>query len=86
MLLRAALLDQEVAHRRRWFTLLQRFANVVNRWAPSTAFFIPDRIQPVIGVKRVGYLRYMLDATGVTIEAVEPATMVNHDLGDFVEM
>ena len=33
-------------------------------WGPSTAFVIPDRIQPVYGLKEVGYVEHTLEADG----------------------
>jgi hypothetical protein len=37
-------------HRRR------RVDDVEHCWAPSTAYVLPDRLQPRIGTKRVGYV------------------------------
>jgi Icc protein len=33
-------------------------------WAPSTAFVVPERIQPVYGLKKVGYVEHALEADG----------------------
>ncbi len=33
-------------------------------WAPSTAFVLPERIQPVYGLKKVGYVEHALEADG----------------------
>ncbi len=41
-------------HQRRDVT----FGHVRHVWAPSTGFTIPDRIQPVIGVKQTGLIEY----------------------------
>ena len=52
-------------------------------WAPSTAYVLPDRRQPVIGHKRVGYVEYTFDPAGVEITVVEAPALANHDLDDF---
>ena len=41
-------------HQRRDFT----FHHARHVWAPSTGFIIPERMQPVIGVKEVGLVEY----------------------------
>ena len=33
-------------------------------WGPSTAFVVPERIQPVYGLKRVGYVEHALQPDG----------------------
>jgi Icc protein len=33
-------------------------------WGPSTAFVLPERIQPVYGLKEVGYVEHTLEADG----------------------
>jgi Icc protein len=33
-------------------------------WGPSTAFVVPDRIQPIYGVKKVGYVEHTLKPDG----------------------
>ena len=33
-------------------------------WAPSTAFVLPDRIQPLYGMKEVGYVEHALEPDG----------------------
>jgi Icc protein len=33
-------------------------------WAPSTAFVLPERIQPLYGLKKVGYVEHALEADG----------------------
>ncbi|HUN50929.1 MAG TPA: metallophosphoesterase [Candidatus Sulfotelmatobacter sp.] len=52
-------------------------------WAPSTAFVLPDRMQPVIGTKRVGYVAYSFGAEDVAIDVVETPKLVNNSLDDF---
>lgn len=47
-------------------------------WAPSTGFFLPDDIQPVYGLKQVGYASHSLHADGthhsemVAVPGLEP--------------
>ena len=41
-------------HQRRDFT----YGHIRHVWAPSTGFIIPERMQPVIGVKEVGLVEY----------------------------
>jgi len=41
-------------HQRRDFT----FGHTRHVWAPSTGFIIPERMQPIIGVKEVGLVEY----------------------------
>ncbi|HYM31780.1 MAG TPA: metallophosphoesterase [Candidatus Cybelea sp.] len=55
-------------------------------WAPSTAFVLPDRLQPCIGTKRVGYVAYTFAEDEVAIEIVEAPELTNHDLDDFPEV
>lgn len=55
-------------------------------WAPSTAFVLPDRTQPLLGTKRVGYTAYSFGADAVEIEAVEAPELTNHSTDDFPPM
>jgi 3',5'-cyclic-AMP phosphodiesterase len=64
-------------HRRR------RIGDVDHCWAPSTAFILPDRRQPRLGTKHVGYVEYAFDGDRVDIRVVEPPELTNHDLDDF---
>jgi 3',5'-cyclic AMP phosphodiesterase CpdA len=52
-------------------------------WAPSTAYVLPDRRQPRIGVKRVGYVDYRFHEAGVDATVVEAPELTNHDLDEF---
>jgi 3',5'-cyclic AMP phosphodiesterase CpdA len=52
-------------------------------WAPSTAFVLPDRRQPPIGTKRVGYVDYVFTEDRVDVSVVERPELTNHDLDDF---
>jgi 3',5'-cyclic AMP phosphodiesterase CpdA len=63
-----------------------RVDGVSYSWAPSTAFVLPDRRQPRIGVKRVGYVAYTFDAGTVAIETVEPPELTNHDTDQFPDL
>lgn len=54
-------------------------------WAPSTAYVLADRRQPVIGTKRVGYIEYVFDDGHVAGTIVEPPGLVTLDLDDFPE-
>jgi 3',5'-cyclic AMP phosphodiesterase CpdA len=55
-------------------------------WAPSTAFVLPDRRQPRIGIKRVGYVAYTFDAGDVDVEIVEAPELVNYDRDQFPDL
>jgi 3',5'-cyclic AMP phosphodiesterase CpdA len=51
-------------------------------WAPSTAFILPDAMQPRIGTKEVGLVEYDFDGTGVAVRFVTPAGARHLDLVD----
>jgi 3',5'-cyclic-AMP phosphodiesterase len=54
-------------------------------WAPSTAFVLPERRQPSVGVKRVGYVDYVFrPARRVDVTVVEAPQLTNHNLEEFV--
>lgn len=55
-------------------------------WAPSTAFVLPDRRQPHIGVKRVGYVAYTFREDDVEVEIVEAPELVNYDRDQFPDL
>jgi 3',5'-cyclic AMP phosphodiesterase CpdA len=59
-------------------------AGVDHCWCPSTAFVLPDRKQPWIGTKHVGYVAYTLHADRAEVEVVEAPELVNHDLDAFL--
>jgi 3',5'-cyclic-AMP phosphodiesterase len=61
----------------------RRVDHVAHCWAPSTAYVLPDRLQPRIGTKRVGYVEYTLRADGIDITIAEPPELAQHDLDDF---
>jgi len=60
-----------------------RLDRVAYCWGPSTAFTVPDRIQPHIGKKHVGYIAYTFDGEAVAVDVVEAPALVNHSLDDF---
>jgi Icc protein len=43
---------------------LTQLGSVRHVWGPSTAFVIPDRIQPIYGLKEVGYVEHTLRPDG----------------------
>ena len=61
----------------------RRVAEVDHCWAPSTAYVLPDRKQPLLGTKRVGYVAYTFRPTGIDIEIMEAPELTNHNLDDF---
>lgn len=67
-------------HRRR------RIDGVDHAWAPSTAFILPDRRQPLLGVKRVGYVAYTFGPGTVDIETVEPPELITYDRDQFSDL
>jgi 3',5'-cyclic-AMP phosphodiesterase len=60
-----------------------RLDGVEHCWAPSTAYIIPDRIQPTLGSKRVGYVEHTFHAAHVETTIVEAPELTNHNLNDF---
>jgi hypothetical protein len=46
---------------------------VTHVWAPSTAFIMPDELQPRIGTKEVGLVEYDFEGTEVAVRFVTPA-------------
>jgi hypothetical protein len=63
---------------------LHRVNGIDHCWCPSTAFILPDRRQPWIGTKHVGFVAYTLHADRAEIEIVETPELVNHDIDAFV--
>lgn len=56
---------------------------VAHVWAPSTAFVLPESMQPTYGRKTVGYIEHRFEADGsVVTRLVEPAAMDCIDLSD----
>jgi 3',5'-cyclic AMP phosphodiesterase CpdA len=61
-----------------------RWGKLAQIWAPATSFTIaiPDQKSPN-GVRRVGYLRHMLDGKSHQHELVEPCQFINTDCGNW---
>ena len=56
-------------------------------WGPSTAFIVPDRIQPIFGAKKVGYVEHTLRPDGTHdshLAEVPGASTLN--IGDFPQV
>jgi len=62
---------------------VRRVADVAHSWAPSTAYLLPQRKQPRLGTKRVGYVAYTFRPIDLDIDVVEAPELTNHDLDDF---
>lgn len=60
-----------------------RLDDVDHCWGPSTAYVLPDRKQPRMGQKRVGYVEYTFQPGRVDVSIVEPPELTNHDLDEF---
>jgi alkaline phosphatase D len=62
------------------------WGNLQQVWAPSTAFVIDTSglLYPRYGVRRVGYLRHLLDGDRHTHEFVEPDDFIGIDLGNWM--
>jgi len=55
-------------------------------WAPSTGYVIPDRIQPLYGLKQVGYVEHRLEPDGRhDSRLVQVPGMPTLNIGDFPE-
>ena len=55
-------------------------------WAPSTAYVIPDRLQPLYGLKQVGYVEHRLEPDGRhESRLVQVPGMSTLNIGDFPE-
>ncbi len=51
-------------------------------WAPSTAFVLPDAMQPRIGTKEVGLVEYEFNGTEVAVRFVTPSGAQHLDIVD----
>jgi 3',5'-cyclic AMP phosphodiesterase CpdA len=62
------------------------WGNLQQIWAPSTAFVIDGSglLYPRYGVRRVGYVRHLLDADRHSHEFVEPDGFIGIDLGNWM--
>jgi 3',5'-cyclic AMP phosphodiesterase CpdA len=63
-------------HQRRDFTC----RNTRHVWAPSTGFLLPERIQPVIGVKEVGLVEYRFQPDAFEVRHVKVPGLTELDL------
>ncbi len=55
-------------------------------WAPSTGYVIPDRLQPIYGLKQVGYVEHRLEPDGRhESRLVQLPGMPTLNIGDFPE-
>lgn len=61
-------------------------AGVTHAWAPSTAFIIPDRLQPRLGEKRCGVLHIELTPGGAQVRSLTPEGMASPDLFDHADV
>jgi hypothetical protein len=67
-------------HQRRDFT----FQHVRHVWAPSTGFIIPDRIQPVIGIKEVGLVEYRFRPDSFEVLHLRAPGQIDVDLDELI--
>jgi 3',5'-cyclic AMP phosphodiesterase CpdA len=70
------------AHQSRWHMC----GGVEHRWAPSTAFCLPDGMQERIGEKEVGLLMLMLDGTDHRFVVARPAGLRRNNILDHPEL
>ena len=68
-------------HQRRDFT----FGHTRHVWAPSAGFIIPDRIQPVIGVKEVGLVEYRFQPDGFEVRHVRAPGQIDVGLDELLK-
>jgi hypothetical protein len=59
---------------------------VEHRWAPSTAFCLPDGMQERIGEKEVGLLMLMLDGTDHRFAMARPEGLRRNNILDHAEL
>jgi hypothetical protein len=56
-------------------------------WGPSTAFVLPERIQPIYGAKKVGYVEHTLRPDGThESHLVEVPGAETLNIGDFPQV
>ena len=65
-------------HQRRDFT----FSRTRHVWAPSTGFLLPERIQPVIGVKEVGLVEYRFQPDAFEVRHVRAPGQIDVDMDE----
>ncbi len=67
-------------HQRRDFT----YRNTRHVWAPSTGFILPERIQPVIGIKEVGLVEYRFQPDALEVRYVKAPGQTDVDLDSLI--
>jgi hypothetical protein len=59
---------------------------VEHRWAPSTAFYLPDGMQEWIGEKDVGILTLALSRNTHQFAATRPEGLIRHNILDHPQL
>jgi 3',5'-cyclic AMP phosphodiesterase CpdA len=67
-------------HQRRDFT----YRHTRHVWAPSTGFILPERIQPVIGIKEVGLVEYRFQPDALEVQHVKAPGQTDVDLDSLI--
>ncbi|ANW02642.1 metallophosphoesterase family protein [Bradyrhizobium icense] len=67
-------------HQRRDFT----YRHTRHVWAPSTGFILPERIQPVIGIKEVGLVEYHFQPDALEVRHVKAPEQTDVDLDSLI--
>ncbi|MFG3592548.1 metallophosphoesterase family protein [Bradyrhizobium sp. RDI18] len=67
-------------HQRRDFT----YRHTRHVWAPSTGFILPERIQPVIGIKEVGLVEYRFQPDALEVRHVKAPGQTDIDLDSLI--
>jgi 3',5'-cyclic AMP phosphodiesterase CpdA len=67
-------------HQRRDYT----FGHTRHVWAPSTGFILPERMQPVIGVKEVGLVEYRFQPDGFEVRHVRAPGLIDVGLDELL--
>ncbi|KRR19889.1 metallophosphoesterase family protein [Bradyrhizobium retamae] len=67
-------------HQRRDFT----YRHTRHIWAPSTGFILPERIQPVIGIKEVGLVEYRFQPDALEVRHVKAPGQTDIDLDSLI--
>ena len=67
-------------HQRRDFT----YGHIRHVWAPSAGFIIPERMQPVIGVKETGLVEYRFQPDSFEVRHVRAAGQIDVGLDELL--
>ncbi|MEH2589189.1 metallophosphoesterase family protein [Bradyrhizobium sp. AZCC 1721] len=67
-------------HQRRDFT----YRHTRHVWAPSTGFILPERIQPVIGIKEVGLVEYRFQPDALEVRHIKAPEQTDVDLDSLI--